>query len=161
MTDLHYAAYCNDAEEVRKELRNGAFVDVQDDSGWTPLHWSIDMAQTGGEPERVVALLLGAGASANAADHAGFSALMRACGRNNHVIVEQLIQAGANVHGRSSSGTTALHEAAGANFIAGIFRLLIMGADPTVVDDFHRTPEDLAKQCGFEECVAVLKVARH
>src|SRR5580704_16119289 len=120
MTELHYAAYCNDADEVRAQLRRGAYVDVRDDNGWTPLHWSIDMAQACDEPERVVSLLLAAGASANAVDQSGFSVLMMACGRNNAVILEQLIQAGADVHLRNISGTTALHEAAGCNFSEGI-----------------------------------------
>lgn len=157
MTELHYAAYCNDTDEVRGQLRRGVYVDVRDDNGWTPLHWSIDMAQAHGEPEQAVALLLTASASANAVDQSGFSVLMMACGRNNAVILEQLIQAGADLHLRDLSGTTALHEAAGCNFSEGIRRLLMLGADPRAVDRWNRTPREIAEQCEFDESVAVLK----
>jgi len=103
MTELHYAAYCNDADEVRDQLRRDVYVDVRDENGWTPLHWSIDMGQACGEPEQVVSLLLAAGASANAVDQSGFSVLMMACGRNNLVILQQLIRAGADVNLRNLS----------------------------------------------------------
>ena len=160
MTELHDAAYRNDADEVRDQLRRAICVDVRDDNGWTPLHWSIDMAQAGGEPEQVVSLLLAAGASANAVDQSGSSVLMMACGRNNAVILEQLIQAGSDVHLRNLTGTTALHEAAGCNFTEGIRQLLIRGADPRAVDNWNRTPQDIAEQCGFDESVGALKAAR-
>ena len=159
MTELHYAAYCNDADEVRDQLRRGVYVDVRDENGWTPLHWSIDMGQACGEPEQVVSLLLAAGASANAVDQSGFSVLMMACGRNNLVILQQLIRAGADVNLRNLSGATALHEAAGCNFSEGIRQLLILGANRGAVDSWNRTPADVAEQCGFDESVAALKAA--
>jgi ankyrin repeat protein len=159
MTELHYAAYCNDPDAVRAQVQLGGPIDVRDDNGWTPLHWSIDMAQAWGEPNQVVSLLLAAGASANSVDKNGFSALMMACGRNNEAILEQLIEAGANVQTRSA-GTTPLHEAASNNFSSGIRRLLALGADPAETDGRNRTPEQLAEECGFAECVAVLHAAR-
>ena len=88
MTDLHYAAYCNDPTAVEAHLRRGLSVHAGDDAGWTPLHWSIDMAQAWGEPEKVVSLLLAAGASVNALDNYGYSVLMMACARNNENILE-------------------------------------------------------------------------
>jgi len=160
MTELHYAAYSNDPDEVRAQLQQGASVDVRDDNGWTPLHWSIDMAQAWGEPEQVVSLLLSAGASANAVDQSGFSVLMMACGRNNEMIFEKLIEAGADIHARSAFGTTPLHEAAGANFSEGIRRLLALGADPSQIDRGNRTPEEVAEQYGFERSISVFKAAR-
>ena len=104
---MHYAAYCNDPDDVRAQLSLGVPVDIRDDNGWTPLHWSIDMAQAWGEPEQVVSLLLKAGASANAVDNSGFSVMMMACGRNNEAIFEQLIVGGANIAIQSVMGTTA------------------------------------------------------
>jgi ankyrin repeat protein len=159
MTELHYAAYCNDPDAVRAQLQLGGPIDVRDDNGWTPLHWSIDMAQAWGEPNQVVSLLLAAGASANSVDKIGVSALMMACGRNNEAILEQLIKAGADVHTRSA-GTTPLHEAVHCNFSSGIRRLLALGADPDETDGRNRTPEQLAEECGFAECVAVFHAAR-
>ena len=159
MTELHYAAYCNDPDDVRAQLSQGVPVDIRDDNGWTPLHWSIDMAQAWGEPEQVVSLLLKAGASANAVDNSGFSVMMMACGRNNEAIFEQLIAGGANIAARSVTGTTALHEAAGCNFTEAILRLLKLGADPRQSDKLDRTPEQIAELCGFTESASVLKGA--
>ncbi|MBS1805967.1 MAG: ankyrin repeat domain-containing protein [Acidobacteria bacterium] len=159
MTELHYAAYCNDLDDVRTQLSMGVPVDMRDDNGWTSLHWSIDMAQAWGEPEQVVSLLLKSGASANAVDNLGFSVLMMACGRNNEAIFEQLIAGGANIAARSSTGTTALHEAAGCNFTEAIRRLLELGADPHLNDEAGRTPKQIAEQCGFTESAEVLRGA--
>jgi len=36
MTELHYAAYCNDPESVRVQLQLGVAVDVRDENGLTP-----------------------------------------------------------------------------------------------------------------------------
>jgi len=158
MTALHYAAYCNDPDAVEAELKRGAPVDARDDAGWTPLHWSIDMAQAGGDSERVVSLLLKAGASPNAVDRVGFSVLMMACGRNDEEILEQLIAAGADVYARNDE-TTPLHEAAGCNFSEAIRRLLSLGVDPGQRDMKNRTPEALAEECQSNESVAVFKAA--
>lgn len=159
MTELHYAGYCNDPEEIHVQLRLGVPVDAQDDNGWTALHWSIDMSQAWGEPEEVVSLLLAAGASANAVDSSGFSVLMMACGRNNEAIVEQLIKSGADIGAQSANGTTALHEAAGCNFSEAIGRLLSHGAYPRPIDKSNRTPDQIAEECGFEESARLLKAA--
>ena len=159
MTELHYAAYCNDPDAVRAQLQLGVPVDVRDDGGWSPLHWSIDMAQAWGQPNQVVSLLLAAGASANSVDKNGFSVLMMACGRNNGAILEQLIKAGADVQTRSEE-TTPLHEAAGCNFSSGIRQLLAAGVDSDQTDWRNRTPEQLAEECGSAECTAVFQAAR-
>lgn len=159
MTSLHHAAYLNDPDAVRAEVHRGIPVDVRDDGGWTPLRWSIDMSQASGEPERVVSLLLQAGASPNSVDDSGFSVLMMACGRNNVAILEQLIKAGADINLRTAE-TTPLHEAAGCNFSEGIERLLALGANAQQTDSRGRTPEQVAEACGFDESVAILKAAR-
>jgi len=159
MTALHYAAYCNDPDAVREQLKSGVLVDVRDDGGWTPLLWSIDMAQAWGEPERVVRLLLAAGVSANATNHEGFSVLMMACCRDNIAILDELIEAGADIHARTA-GTTPLHEAASSNFTEAITRLLALGADPTGKDAQGLTPEQSAHDCGFVESEAILRAAR-
>ena len=159
MTALHHAAYLNDPDAVRAELQRDSPVDVRDDGGWTPLHWSIDMAQAWGEPEEVVSLLLGAGASPNSVDNSGFSVLMMACGRNNEAILERLINAGADINLRTAEATP-LHEAAGCDFSEGIQRLLALGADSQQTDSRGRTPEQVAEEYGFDESLAVLKAAR-
>jgi ankyrin repeat protein len=159
MTALHHAAYCNDVEATRAELQSGAPVDVQDDNGWTPLHWSIDMASAWGDPESVVALLLASGASANATDHFGVSALTRACDTYNLTIFRMLLGAGADFR-TEIGGSTLLHFAASINFSEGVRELLRLGADPFRKDAEGRTPEEIAEEQDFKETVAVFKAAR-
>jgi ankyrin repeat protein len=48
MTELHYAAYCQDLVVVKYWVEQGLDVNQKDDGGWTPLVWSIDMAAAGG-----------------------------------------------------------------------------------------------------------------
>ncbi len=159
MTGLHHAAYSNDADGVIEQLALGTPVDVRDDGGWTPLMWSIDMSQAWGEPTRVVSVLLEHGASANAADTSGFTALMFACGRNNQDILAKLIEAGADIHG-CGAGSSPLHEAAGCNFHEGVATLLALGVDPAQTDARGRTPLQVAEVCEFEETIQVLRAAR-
>jgi ankyrin repeat protein len=159
MTELHYVAYCNDYDAVLSQLKNGAPIDARDDNGWTPLHWSIDMSQACGEPERVVQLLLSHGASANAIDNSGISVLMLACGRNNEQILDAIIAAGANTFLRTVDSTP-LHEAAGCNFHEGIRKLLSLGADPNEINSRGETPKDVAKSNGFIKSFRVLRATR-
>ena len=159
MTELHYAAYSNDVDAVRKQLQLRIPVDARDDNGQTPLLWSIDMAQATGDPIGVVSLLLEAVASANATDHSGLSVLMMACGRNNLDILSKLIAAGANVHW-SDAKSTPLHEAAKNNFSEGIRCLVLNGADIMRKDSLGRTAEQIAEQNGFEDSVSVLREFR-
>jgi ankyrin repeat protein len=160
MTELHYAAYCNDPAAVRDELRQGTPVDIRDNNGWTPLFWSIDMAEAWGDPRQVVSILLNAGASATAVDNSGRTVLMIACGRNNVEILEQLIDAGADIRARSERSTP-LHEAAASHFLEGIQRLLALGADSREKNGQGYTAEQLAELCGWDDCVAILRAARH
>jgi ankyrin repeat protein len=159
MTDLHYAAYCNDPDAVLDQLVMGVPADIRDDNGWTPLHWSIDMAQAWGQPEQVVRILLQHGASANAVDKSGLSVLMMACGRNNQDILTQLIDAGADVHARTVESTP-LHEAAGCNFHEAVRTLLELGADSKEKSYRGLTPEEFAVECGFDKTVAAFKSAQ-
>ncbi|WP_299489672.1 ankyrin repeat domain-containing protein [Acaryochloris sp. IP29b_bin.137] len=48
ITELHYAAYCQDLVAVRYWVGQGCDVNQKTDTGWTPLVWCIDMAATGG-----------------------------------------------------------------------------------------------------------------
>ena len=159
MTELHYAAYCNDLDAVLEHLSSGTPVDVRDDNGWTPLHCSIDMSQAWGEPNRVVSTLLEHGASANSADNFGFTVLMMACGRSNLNILGQLLKAGADVHARSVDSSP-LHEAAGSNFHESIATLLALGADPTIANGRGWTPEQLAEKCGFDKAGYALQASK-
>ena len=47
MSELHYAAYCQDLAGVKHWVEQGFDVNQKDDAGWTPLLWCIDMGSTG------------------------------------------------------------------------------------------------------------------
>jgi ankyrin repeat protein len=64
MTELHYAAYCQDLAGIRYWIEQGLDVNQKDKNGWTPLVWAIDMAATGafGTAEAIVDYLIEQGA---------------------------------------------------------------------------------------------------
>jgi len=70
MTELHYAAYCEDLNAVDKCLAAGADVNAKDDCGYTALAWCIDMAATSeiGEAEAIIDRLIERGASLEFSD---------------------------------------------------------------------------------------------
>ena len=60
MTELHYAAYCQDLAGVKDCLERGFDINQKDVFGGNALIWCIDMAATGrvGEAEAVVDYLI-------------------------------------------------------------------------------------------------------
>jgi ankyrin repeat protein len=64
MTDLHYAAYCQNLAGVKECVERGLDVNLKDKTGYTPLAWCIDMAATGqvGAAESIVDFLVEHGA---------------------------------------------------------------------------------------------------
>jgi ankyrin repeat protein len=56
MTDLHYAAYCGDAELLSHCLKNGMHPNQRDEyRGYTALHWLADMAAAAGGDRALMA----------------------------------------------------------------------------------------------------------
>lgn len=157
MSALHDAAYRNDPVEIAELLTAGAAVDTPDEAGWTPLMWSIDMAQAWGEPLEVVRLLLAAGADPNATTAAGETVLMRASERHNPAILDALLAGGADSK-RGGDGSTPLHRATYEGFVAGILRLLAAGADPDALDHLGRTAATIAAEGEDPEVIAALEV---
>ncbi len=64
MTELHYAAYCQDLAGVKYWVEQGLDLNQKDDGGWTPLVWAVDMAAAGeiGAAESIVDYLVNQGA---------------------------------------------------------------------------------------------------
>lgn len=63
MTALHYAAYCGDLNELRRQLDAGANPNQKDDyRGYAAAHWLADMAATGGPRVQMLRLLIERGA---------------------------------------------------------------------------------------------------
>lgn len=93
-----------------------------------------------GQVERVRSLLAEAAPDVDAADEAGWNALMHAVKDGHDEIVGMLIEADASVDQQNSSGETALHLAARHGRTASARLLLRAGADFEVRDSEGRTP---------------------
>ena len=76
MTALHYAAYCGDLDELRRQLDAGADPNARDDyRGYTAVHWVAEMAATGGPRVEMLKLLVARGADMNRKADNGVTAL--------------------------------------------------------------------------------------
>lgn len=64
MTELHFAAYCQNLSKVKEYVESGYDVNQKDETGYTPLAWCIDMAATGaiGAAESIIDYLFERGA---------------------------------------------------------------------------------------------------
>ncbi len=66
MNALHYAAYCGDMDELRRQLDAGVDPNAIDQyRGYAPIHWLADMAATGGPRLEMLQLLVARGANVN------------------------------------------------------------------------------------------------
>ena len=66
MTELHYAAYCGDFDELTRCLGAGMDPNVTDQyRGYTATHWLADMAATGGPRVEMLRALAAHGADLN------------------------------------------------------------------------------------------------
>jgi ankyrin repeat protein len=92
MTALHYAAYCGDLNELRRQLDAGVDPNQKDDyRGYTAVHWLADMAATGGPRVQMLRLLMERGAdTALVADNG--ATVMRLAGEAGSVTGEQLLE---------------------------------------------------------------------
>ncbi len=76
MTELHYAAYCGNGDELVRCLRAGMDPNQKDEyRGYTPLLWVMDMAATGGPRVEMLHTLIRHGADLHARSRDGLSAL--------------------------------------------------------------------------------------
>src|SRR5215469_9452268 len=112
MTELHHAAYRGDLDAVVAAIQDRANVDAPDHGGWTAMHWLVDMGMVGGGRERILDVLVAAGADLGARNLEGSTPLMIACRAGNADLVRRLVDAGAAINAASHKGRTALMEAA-------------------------------------------------
>ena len=66
MTELHFAAYCGDMNELTRALSAGLDPNSKDTyRGYAALHWLADMAATGGPRFQMLRMLVEHGADVN------------------------------------------------------------------------------------------------
>lgn len=76
MTELHFAAYCGDMDELVRCLETGMNPNQKDDyRGYTPLLWLADMAATGGPRLKMLKALTKHGADIHARSRDGIGAV--------------------------------------------------------------------------------------
>jgi uncharacterized protein len=97
-----------DAEEVGRQIRAGAEVNVEGGNHTRPI--PIVLAARKGDPT-VMAQLMEAGADVNVRDAMGATPLMHAAWEGHAEIVRMLLQAGVEVDAQSAEGVTALEAA--------------------------------------------------
>ena len=99
MTELHFAAYCGDMNELRRQLEEGANPNVRDEyRGYSAVHWLADMSATGGPRVQMLRLLAAHGADLGLKSGTGETAvsLARAAGTaGSEQLVDELIFLGA------------------------------------------------------------------
>jgi ankyrin repeat protein len=79
MTELHFAAYCGDIDDLMLALDAGLEVNAVDTyRGYAPIHWLADMAASGGSRLEMLRILVKHGADINLVTINGKTASMLA-----------------------------------------------------------------------------------
>ncbi len=125
-TALHGAAFNGSVEAAQALLDGGADVDVQTDTGLTPLMYAISEGIH--RRTEIVTTLLEGGADPNAQDNYGNTALHHAARWDRSEMIPLLIEYGASIDLQDNIGYTALHQAAKWDKAGALSTLLEHGA---------------------------------
>ncbi|GMH36878.1 hypothetical protein BSKO_04751 [Bryopsis sp. KO-2023] len=138
--DLFDGAGAGDFVKVKELISKGADVSfTYSEREATPLHFAAEEGH-----ERIVELLIKAGADIDVQDIEGFTPLFLVA-QNGHLDVAKiLLNAGATLDLGSIDGGTPLMEALYLNMVEMVEFLLKSGADVTVRDNVEKTPLHLA-----------------
>lgn len=150
-TSLLYAVQNKCEESVKKLLECGADVTIGASCYFfhmTPLKSAAFYGY-----QRILKILLDAGAPVDESERGGTTALILATFKNNNKCIKELVKAGANVNLSTDYGCTALsitHQYTSAMI------LIESGADPNIKDDFGFTPVLSACNVGNSKLLQVL-----
>lgn len=147
LTSLQIAAMKGDNAGVQQRLNACDDPDEVDENYVT----ALELASNWGN-QQAITLLLKAGASVDAQDIRGYTALHGAADRpSNTAVIQMLLKAGANINHKNNDGQTPLSQVLSADSVdAGTALFLIRaGADVNTRDAHKSTPLHLAAQAGI------------
>ncbi|KAL2916907.1 hypothetical protein HK105_203686 [Polyrhizophydium stewartii] len=165
-TPLHFAAMHNKAQALKTLIGFGAWPNVVDIVGLTPIYY----AATSGYSECVLRLLM-AKADTEIFDESGKAARElttiekhvltprwgKAALNNFDCIVAMLIDFGANMHAVNVAGNTSLHVAATRNSKESTKWLLMRGADRERKNKSNKTPLEAAIQANCPDTAEIIQ----
>jgi hypothetical protein len=133
---------------VQSELKTD--VNIRDTDNHTPLILAcgVTKAHTTDSLIKVIHLLLAGGATVNAEDEGGYTALDLAVINNNIEAVKLLLEYKCNVNHQNQDSFTPLHSACRYHFQEIASMLVSAGADLSIPDGQGRTPIQLAQRYG-------------
>lgn len=153
---LMAAVQRDDASMVQSLLDAGAAIDDVGASGYTALHRAGELASAD-----VVATLLAAGANTElyTTDAYAFAPIHVAAFHDNTDAIQAFVDGGVPIDQRNERfEATALHFASFHNQAAAVELLLILGADPSLVEYAGYNALDLARQNNSAEAIALLEL---
>lgn len=103
--------------------------------------------------------LICANANVNQTDDEGYSFLMKACSKQNGLIVDRLIKSGASIHCTTPKGNNVFREVCRKGFLLIMDRLIAAGADINKQDDSGMSPLEFACLQGNDLVVDKLIIA--
>lgn len=140
-TPLLSAVQQNFSKMVKLLVDRGADVNLQNESGTTPLKQACF-----NESFEIAKYLVENNADINRSDNEGFTPLMFAAGKGNEKLSEYLIDRGADLNSENRDGITALFLAASGGYAESTKLLLMREAKFSVVDKY---PYETAKSHKF------------
>lgn len=178
--ELVRAVERGDPEQVRRALESGCDPNAEDDRGLRPILYALRsgnpdvlgvLLEAGADPDEPTSMpplvaaigndalfdvVLSSGASVDARNRNGQTALMVACWREQVAHAMALLERGADVSLVDDSGSTALIYACMHGLGGVASRLLELGADPTVTDRNNRTALTYAAWSGLSDVARTL-----
>ncbi len=124
----------NNIENIKRSLKEGENINIQDDQGSTPLHWAAAHGYI-----TIAEYLVQQGANVNTQNNHGQTPLHWAAAYGYITIVKHLVQQKANVNTQDNCGRTPLHWAAWHGYSEIAQHLVQQGACVTIVDSFSCT----------------------